>query len=598
MLNLNKTWFTTKFLWFLYFGSLAFFHIRGDIQKIVFNTENIIVICLGFFSLYFLSESFNHACKSRFMRTFWGIFLIILYYFGIKYHYRTTNSFDYAVFIDNIRDALNPESAKVVAGTFKSKDIWIAVYMIPVLIFLEIWKKIFSKSFVQRRFTFSGLFLGIYLIGLFNLPYLFEEVSYTVKTGLEYYFGGLEKGEHYKELSSKENPFSKELLSTRERKNPHIFIVALESFNGLYINKKVDGKVITPVMNELTKEGLYAKNFYGNSIQTTKGHFSILCSRLPLLRGKASYKVDPSKVDCLPKELGKIGYESLFFQIYSNLEFDNARAFMKGIGFKHVQAALPSKLTEKQRNENIWGWGIQDDLGYKQYLDSSLEIIKQSEKPLFSMVATISHHMKFNYIPQSQRYIYPGDSGNGRKERYLNSLHLSDKYLGTFIDLLKEKGLYENSLIILTGDHSFPGGEHGYYSNEMGYNEESFRIPFIAIWKNQIEPQVIDKLAFSQLDIAPTIYDYLGYNLKIRASGQSILQATESVAPIVQPYDGLYLGSINWPSKYVWSKRFNKTVVYNLLEDPMELRPVDIESKEISILKDTLTVNENTLLTK
>lgn len=595
MFNLNKTWFTTKVLWSLYVMVILYFQSRGDIQTISFSPKDLMIVGLGFISLFLLSETFNHTCKSRISRTFWGIFLIILYYFGFKYHYRTTSGFDYATFINNIRDAFNPESANVILDTFKVKDLLLAAYAIPALIILELWKKIFSKNFEHRSLRFGVVLIALYITAVFNSPYLYEKISYTVKTALDYHFKPTEKGSLYSELSKKENPFLTTFTSDNKDQKPHIFLVALESFNGLYINKKVEDKFVTPVLNELIHEGLYIEHFYGNSIQTVKGHFSILCSRLPLIQGKASYRVSADKVDCLPKTLESNGYQNLFFQSFGNIGFDNTQNFMEIVGFKNIKSASPYLLTEVQRVENIWGWGIQDNFSYKQFIDESLELIKKSDRPLFSMMATISHHMKFNRIPMPQRFLFPGEKGEGRKERFLNSLHLSDKYLGEFISLLKEKNLYENSLIIITGDHSFPAGEHDYYSNEMGSFEENFKVPFIAIWKGKIAPKKIDHLAFSQIDIAPTIYELIHFNGDARVMGQSMLSATESFAPVLQPYDGQYIGAIEWPKKYIWSKRYDETVVYDLESDPLEKEPKEVPSEASLKVRDLFHFNEEFL---
>lgn len=596
MFNLNKTWLTTKILWALYVVVILYFQSRGDIQTISINPKDLLIVALGFLSLYLLSETFNHICKGRITRTFWGIFLILLYYFGFKYHYRTTSGFDYSTFINNIQDAFNPQSANVILDTFKAKDLWIAALAIPFLIALELWKNIFSKNSEHRSLGAGLLLITLYTTAIFKSPYLYEKISYTVKSGLDYHFKPTQKGPLYKELSQKENPFLTTFVAKKDKKTPNIFIIALESFNGLYINKKVEDKFITPTMNELIHEGLYVEHFYGNSIQTVKGHFSLLCSRLPLIKGKAFYKVHADKVDCLPKVLSTLGYQSLFFQSFGDLNFDNTQAFMKEAGFKNIKSASSTPLSDQERKENIWGWGIQDNFSYKQFINESLSLTKETPSPLFAMMATISHHMKFNRIPMNQRYLFPGEKGDGRKERFLNSLHLSDKYLGEFIDLLKKNELYDKSLIIITGDHSFPAGEHGYYSNEMGSNEENFKVPFLVIWKGEVSAQKVDHLAFSQIDIAPTIYELIGFDGQARVMGQSILSATDSFAPILQPYDGEYIGAIKWPKKYVWSKRFDETNLYDLENDPLESSPSVSEDPLSLKVRDLFHFNEEDLL--
>jgi phosphoglycerol transferase MdoB-like AlkP superfamily enzyme len=69
----------------------------------------------------------------------------------------------------------------------------------------------------------------------------------------------------------------------------------MESFSSLYVNKSIDGKAITPFINSLIPDSVYVPNFVSNSIQTAKGHFSILCGLPPLINGKAFYYSNFSK---------------------------------------------------------------------------------------------------------------------------------------------------------------------------------------------------------------------------------------------------------------------------------------------------------------
>ena len=351
----------------------------------------------------------------------------------------------------------------------------------------------------------------------------------------------------------------------------------IKRYGNSKFKKKINGKFVTPVFNSLINEGLYVENFYGNSVQTIKGHYSILCSRIPYIKGKASYKADLSKLGCAPKKLKELGYTSFYHSSFHNLDFDNTKTFMKGIGFDLLTRSEGSKLTKKQQVENIWGWGIQDNLSYIQYVQNFKEIEK-NKKPVFSMMSTISHHMKFNKVPNSQKYIFKNKSG--KKEDFINSLHLSDKYLASFINELKKNNLYQNSIIIITGDHSYPGGEHGLYDNQVGHYEEFFRTPLLVIWKDKLSAQRLKYKTSSQVDILPTILDLIGESGIYNFVGDSILREENNFAHLVQPYNGQFLSVVKWPYKYVWAKRKNRGFLYDLMTDPNELSPINNDEIE------------------
>ena len=109
-------------------------------------------------------------------------------------------------------------------------------------------------------------------------------------------------------------------------------VVLLESFNGTYIGEKFKGLEITPNFNKLIKEHFSVSHYFSNSVQTVKAQYALFCGRTPLLRGKASYLLDGSKLDCLPKKLKQKGYRTIFYQSMMDLEFDNTFEFFNPLG--------------------------------------------------------------------------------------------------------------------------------------------------------------------------------------------------------------------------------------------------------------------------
>lgn len=567
-------WITTKILWTLY----SFYNIWFFIKWRLYNSYDLVdylIFTFGYFLIFLYSESLNKLVKNTIARSSFSIIIIVTYLLAAKYHYRVKTNFDYMIFIENFNELFNKESADVILSTFKAKDIYQALMAIPLLLLAHVKWKIFKIITLNLKIGLAKL--ATYIILIIISPFSFGEISYIAKSAYEFHFGGFSKSDNYLVLEKNKNLFKKVIESKFESSKPNIFLVVMESFNGLYVEKKINGKFVTPVFNSLINEGLYVENFYGNSVQTIKGHYSILCSRVPYIKGKASYKADLSKLDCAPKKLKELGYTSFYHSSFHNLDFDNTKKFMKGIGFDLLTRSEGSKLTKKQQSENIWGWGIQDNLSYIQYVQN-FKKIEKNKKPVFSMMSTISHHMKFNKVPNSQKYIFKNKSG--KKEDFINSLHLSDKYLASFINELKKNNLYQNSIIIITGDHSYPGGEHGLYDNQVGHYEEFFRTPLLVIWKDKLSAQRLKYKTSSQVDILPTILDLIGENGVNHFVGNSILKKENNFAHLVQPYNGQFLSVVKWPYKYVWAKRKNRGFLYDLMSDPNELNTIDNDKIE------------------
>lgn len=372
---------------------------------------------------------------------------------------------------------------------------------------------------------------------------------------------------------------------------PHIFIIFFESLSYTFISKNhpVKGEY-TPFLNSLLKKGINLEHFYGNSVQTSRGQFSTLCSLLPSYRKKIFKSYYKNKYECISDIFKKKGYTNIFFKAYKNINFDNTRLFMKMHSFDHVKG-MSKEFISSEDKKFIWGWGLQDDVFYKKfflYLDKvnsdKPEDSSNNKKLYFSTLTTISSHMNFDKIPKHLRYFYK--EPKNKKEHYANAIYISDKYLKTFFTELYKRSYLENSLVVLLGDHSFPLGEHGHYFNESSYYEEFYRTRALFLWKDKVKNLAIN-IPTSQLDIAPTILNLVGLKENQSFMGTSVLGNLNKNRSIyqIQPYAGTYLGIIQWPYKYIYHLRSKKDFLYNIEKDKKEKTNLSLLSDNSKLLE-------------
>ncbi|MBL6988992.1 MAG: sulfatase-like hydrolase/transferase [Bacteriovoracaceae bacterium] len=510
---------------------------------------------------------------SRLLHTFSKILIICIYMLIGDYHLRTRYNLDFAIFIDNWSLIFYKESFFVVLDTFTNKDIIITLGVSCILIILEVLKKSISKTDVTKnmlsQFTISSL---LYCFIIIFLPYSYEEISSLNKSIISYYFSD-DAFQVSRTFKDKKYPYIKDedtnLASLKDK--PHIFIILVESFNAnVVLTKNESRQEYTPFYNSLIKRGLYLNNFWGQSVQTAKGQLSTLCSILPTIRKKVYVDYPDIKMKCLPKILKKYNYETLFFDGFK-LKFDNTGNFAKKHGFEHVHDMTSDFITPQEIKKFSWGWGIRDDLFYIKlfkYIDKLHKKNTKNPKHFFTLLATASNHKNFQDVPKNQRYLYPNQ--NNKKQYYANSIRVSDEYLKTFFDEFNKRDYLKNSIIIITGDHSFPIGEHYSYNAENGFYAENFKIPFLFIWNNNSKFKGVMNTAKSQLDIAPTILEILGISEKNHFLGNSFFDKKNRYIPLIQPYDGTYLGAVFYPFKYMFHKKTRREYLFNLDSDPKE----------------------------
>ena len=106
-----------------------------------------------------------------------------------------------------------------------------------------------------------------------------------------------------------------------------------------------------------------------------------------------------------------------------------------------------------------------------------------------------------------------GPEYQGFHAAYATKVHAIDGCFGRFVDMLKARGLYDRSLIVLTSDHGEMLGEDGRFGHSTHLFPEVIRVPLLVHLPADVRRHAsidVDAVAFST-DITPTIYSALGY---------------------------------------------------------------------------------------
>ncbi|HHY27906.1 MAG TPA: sulfatase-like hydrolase/transferase, partial [Desulfitobacterium dehalogenans] len=129
---------------------------------------------------------------------------------------------------------------------------------------------------------------------------------------------------------------------------------------------------------------------------------------------------------------------------------------------------------------------------------------------------------------------------------YFQSIHYTDKQIGMFIESLDQKGLLENTVIVIYGDH---GGIHKYYNDELPgiqpqedwWMENDRKVPFL-IYKKGLGPKVIETTG-GQIDILPTVAYLMGIEEEKyvkTAQGRNLMTTQRDYAVLA---DGTFVGT-------------------------------------------------------
>lgn len=364
---------------------------------------------------------------------------------------------------------------------------------------------------------------------------------------------------------------------------PDIFLLVIESFNRNFVGTRTpEGKEYTPIFNALSKKGTVIDRFYANSVYTIKGHETILTGILPTIHGSLPESFPKTTLQGLPTVLHRYGYQTYYFQAQPSITFGFTDRLMQRVGFDQIHALDEHWLTHDE-NQQRWGWGARDIQLYQKALNYLTQTGQTNEQPVFAMFATVANHAPFDQVPPALRFLYP--TPNSKRQCYANSLALTDHDLGDFLERLKAHPRFRKAHLILTGDHSFPIGEHDGYCNEASAYEEDFRTPLLIVGPN-IPATNITTTSYDQTDIAPTLLDIANIQCRHHFVGQSVFAVTprHKAHQLLQPYGGTLLCAIDFPYKYIYQQQTGREAIFDLENDPHEDRNI-IGTTSLNTLK-------------
>ena len=383
--------------------------------------------------------------------------------------------------------------------------------------------KQWNREYIVMRF-------GIY-------TYQFNDLIASVQPKISSIFGYDKANLSFKEyFKDKEKSSSNEYTDIFKGKN--IIVIHGESMQSNAMNLKFNEKEVTPTLNKLAREGMYFSNFYSQvSVGTSSDtELTFNTSLMPTQSGTAFVSYFDRKYIAVPALLREQGYYT-FSMHANNADFWNRRAMHASLGYDKFY----SKETYEVNKENTIGLGLSDKSFFKQSIEKIESISKEHDK-WYGLSIMLTNHTPFSDVDKYGEFevnIKEGDKTYPYMEgtklgNYFKSLHYSDEALGEFIKGLDEKGLLNNTVLIIYGDHdgrlpredyerlynydkntdSIKSADDPTYFNYDYYQYELGRkVPFI-IWTKDMQGTNLNKEyknVMGMYDVMPTLGNMLGF---------------------------------------------------------------------------------------
>ncbi|MBD1382540.1 LTA synthase family protein [Metabacillus arenae] len=297
-------------------------------------------------------------------------------------------------------------------------------------------------------------------------------------------------------------------------KGMNVVYVSMESLQSFVIDYKVNGKEVTPFLNSLVEDegAFYFDNFFHQTGQgkTSDAEFMMENSLYPLPQGSVFMTHAENTFQSAPAILKSKGYTSAVF--HGNYKtFWNRSEIYRSFGYDHFFDATYYNMDNK---EELVDYGLKD----KPFFEESMPMLEGLPQPFYSKFISLSNHFPFDKHENDTDFA-EGEFGDGVVNRYFQTAHYMDQALEQFFNDLKDSGLYDNTVVVLYGDHYGVSENHNdAMSKVLGEditdvkNADLQRVPlFIHVPGMEGE---VNHTYSGQIDVRPTLMHLLGVETK------------------------------------------------------------------------------------
>ncbi|MBR1542873.1 MAG: sulfatase-like hydrolase/transferase [Bacteroidaceae bacterium] len=318
-------------------------------------------------------------------------------------------------------------------------------------------------------------------------------------------------------------------------KQKNVVVLILESFSREFIGGYNDiwndpqYMSYAPFMDSLLQCSVTFDYTFANGRKSIDGMPSILSSIPRFIEPFFLTPASLNEVSGLAGELGKKGYYSAFFHGAENGSM-GFEAFAKTTGYDDYFGRTEYNEDKRFNGDKDFDgmWAIWDE----EFLQFYALKMSEMKEPFITSVFTASSHHPFA-VPERYKEVYVDEPGDD------NVLHKCIRYvdnaLKLFFDTASQQPWYENTIFVLTADHTNLSSRPE-YQTDLGV----FGAPIIIFDPTgDIKPERRHAIA-QQIDIMPTILSYLGYDNPYVAFGIDLLNTPDEETWAVNHTNGIY----------------------------------------------------------
>jgi arylsulfatase A-like enzyme len=317
----------------------------------------------------------------------------------------------------------------------------------------------------------------------------------------------------------------------------NVLLITIDTLRDDHCSSSGYERPTTPHLEELSRQGARMALAYSPTSTTGPTHASIFTSLYPIAHGviKNGLSLGPS-FTTLAGTLRERGYDTA--GVVSSFVLDTKFGYSRGFDFYDddfdpQETSLPRKKFEGHDVEG--GFDQRATTTTRKALEQ-LERLGGGERPFFLFVHYFDPHAPYDAPESWVERFRAAESDEGSLsatiDAYDAEIAYTDDAVGALLDRLREIGLEDDTLVIVTSDHGEGLMQHGHPTHGVQIYEEAVRVPLIFRLPGRIASGRVFHEPVELLDLAPTILDLLGSAPVDGLHGRNLAQTLAGDAPL------------------------------------------------------------------
>lgn len=363
------------------------------------------------------------------------------------------------------------------------------------------------------------------------------------------------------------------------RRPKNAILVVLESTGAKYLSLYGSRYPTTPNLGAEARHALVFDNVYAHVGLTANALVSMTLSIYPYMTWR-EYTVEYPRFpgETLAELLKQRGYRTAFLES-AYLDYVNQDGFLADRGFDRLE-----DWDDLGDGPPVNSWGGHD----RALVDRALRYAEEDrDTPFFAVLWTAQSHHPYDPVPGQPEIDFFREAPRPRDwwdlGRYLNTVADVDRQLGRLFAGLRERGLDQDTVVMVTGDHGQAFGDpHPTWGHGFRVYQENVHVPLM-IWSPALFPEGRRVPTIGgHVDVSPTLADLLGVKPSPTWQGRSLFHPSRPPrAYFYAVNDDYLLGVREGRFKYVYNATRGSDELFDLVADPDEQRNVAEENPEL-----------------